>query len=64
MRVRDAVSIMIVTAVIVLLGMFKVIGFRLVPKCQEDAVLVGYVSFEAGRWKHYECGPALDDFTP
>ena len=35
----------------------------LVPRCVEDAVLVGLGDFEAGTWSSYECGPAADDFT-
>ena len=33
-----------------------------IPKCQEDVVLVGMGNFEDGRWDYYTCGPALDDF--
>jgi len=36
---------------------------RPVPRCQEDAVLVGEGDFNKGRWTGYVCGPALDDFA-
>jgi hypothetical protein len=32
------------------------------PRCPEDAVLVGVGDFSNGTWQGYECGPALDDF--
>ncbi len=32
------------------------------PKCQEDAVLVGIGNFYQGRWSSYICGPAVDDY--
>ena len=37
--------------------------YRVIPQCQEDAVLVGVGDFENGRWTRYVCGPALDDCT-
>lgn len=33
-----------------------------VPRCPEDAVLVGQGDYDDGRWTAYVCGPALDDF--
>lgn len=36
---------------------------RPVPRCPEDAVLVGLGEFEGGRWTTYRCGPALDDYA-
>lgn len=36
-------------------------GFRAVPRCEEDAVLVGTGQFEDGRWSAYTCGPAAGD---
>lgn len=35
---------------------------RVVPACEEDAVLIGAGDFEHGRWSAYECGPAVDDY--
>ena len=32
------------------------------PRCTEDAVLVGIGDFEDGRWTAYACGPAVDDY--
>jgi hypothetical protein len=32
------------------------------PRCQEDAVLIGTGAFDAGRWSAYVCGPAVDDY--
>ena len=32
------------------------------PRCPEDAVLVGVGSFDDGRWTEYQCGPAVDDY--
>ena len=34
---------------------------RVLPRCPEDAVLVGAGQFKNGRWDFYECGPAVDD---
>lgn len=34
------------------------------PRCEEDAVIVGAGDFTAGLWSEYVCGPALDDFRP
>lgn len=34
----------------------------MLPKCQEDEVLVGVGDFAYGHWTAYECGPAVDDF--
>ena len=36
----------------------------IIPKCPEDAVLIGTGNFEDGRWDRYTCGPAVDDFDP
>lgn len=33
-----------------------------IPRCTEDAVLVGTGSFDNGRWSAYVCGPAVDDY--
>lgn len=33
-----------------------------VSACAEDVVLIGVGDFENGRWSHYQCGPALDDY--
>ena len=32
------------------------------PRCPEDAVIIGVGAFDAGRWDRYVCGPALDDW--
>ena len=37
-------------------------GLRFVPRCQEDAVIVGMGDFNHGRWSEHVCGPSLDDF--
>lgn len=34
-----------------------------IPRCPEDAVLVGAGEFDEGHWSRYTCGPAVDDFT-
>lgn len=34
----------------------------MLPRCTEDAVLVGTGSFDDGRWTEYQCGPAVDDY--
>jgi hypothetical protein len=39
-------------------------GRATLPRCQEDAVLIGRGDFDDGRWSAYECGPAVDDFAP
>ena len=40
-------------------------GYRLLPSCPEDSVLVGAGEFEStGLWDRYECGPAVDDYRP
>lgn len=31
------------------------------PRCEEDAVIVGNGEFADGYWSRYECGPSLDD---
>jgi len=36
---------------------------RVIPVCQEDAVLLGAGSFENGRYSTYVCGPAADDYS-
>ena len=45
------------------IGMWFALGYRQMPRCQEDAVVIGIGSFDAGRWSRYECGPAVDDFV-
>ena len=37
---------------------------RTIPRCQEDAMLIGTGQFEGGAWTAYECGPAVDDYLP
>lgn len=34
-----------------------------VPRCVEDAVIVGFGEFENGYWEYYQCGPSRDDYT-
>lgn len=36
---------------------------RVLPACEEDAVLIGTGAFDAGRWTAYVCGPAVDDYS-
>lgn len=33
------------------------------PRCEEDAVLIGAGAFQDGRWSAYVCGPAADDYA-
>lgn len=33
------------------------------PRCPEDAVLIGSGSFDGGRYSSYVCGPAVDDYS-
>lgn len=33
-----------------------------IPRCQEDAVLMGVDDFHDGRWTRYVCGPSVDDY--
>ena len=37
-------------------------NLRPVPRCFEDSVLIGTGQFSQGRWTHYVCGPAVDDY--
>ncbi len=32
-----------------------------IPACEEDELLTGYGSFDAGHWSAYRCGPVADD---
>lgn len=59
------VGITVVVAALVLFGTFMGddLPNREVPRCNEDAVLVGEGRFEFGAWTQYRCGPALDDFA-
>ena len=34
----------------------------LMPRCQEDVVIIGYGQFDNGIWSDYGCGPAVDDY--
>ena len=34
----------------------------MLPRCEEDVVVVGMGHFVNGRWSRYVCGPSLDDF--
>lgn len=36
---------------------------RYIPRCAEDAVLIGAGAFVNGRWSRYRCGPAVDDYS-
>ncbi len=31
------------------------------PRCEEDATLMGTGAFIGGQWSAYVCGPAVDD---
>ncbi len=55
-------AILALTIVALLVSPLFSIRLRIVPKCQEDVVLVGYGGFERGVWTRYECGPAVDDY--
>jgi hypothetical protein len=46
-----------------LLGGLFLAGNRFVPRCSEDAVIVGAGKFEGGRWSEYVCGPATDEYA-
>ena len=57
----------IVAGVISILGIGASVALPqepVIPQCPEDAVLVGVGEFESGRWAAYECGPAVDDYSP
>jgi|GEM_PF-5413948 len=34
------------------------------PRCVEDAVIIGSGDFVDGLWSTYICGPSVDDYTP
>ena len=34
----------------------------LMPRCQEDVVIIGYGQFDDGIWSDYGCGPAVDNY--
>lgn len=53
-----AMSILIIVSMVIL-----ALPLRSIPVCMEDVVLVGYGSFEDGRYAYYACGPALDDYV-
>lgn len=36
---------------------------RSLPRCEEDAVLIGIGAFQDGRWSAYRCGPAVDGLS-
>ena len=54
-------AVLLIIVVIAGLGYAAVIMVT-IPRCQEDVVLIGENTFDAGRWSHYRCGPAVDDF--
>lgn len=35
----------------------------IIPRCPEDATIIGFGEYEDGRWDHYSCGPALDELS-
>ncbi len=66
MNIRQVVSSLslIIIALVFLLTLS--IALRLnptLPRCYEDAVLVGAGQFENGQWDNYICGPSFDDYT-
>lgn len=64
-EVKGAVIILLTLITLGILLGFAVrqAGFRQVPVCEEDAVLVGMGPFENGRWDSYVCGPSADDYV-
>ena len=66
---KDGIRMVLFTTLLLLIFAFSYQGrqvektHRVVPACQEDAVLIGAGDFDGGRWDWYECGPAVDDFT-
>ncbi|MCK5127379.1 MAG: hypothetical protein KAR42_14080 [candidate division Zixibacteria bacterium] len=57
------IALILAVALTLLTGALET-GLRAVPRCPEDAVLVGAGQFESGYWDSYECGPAYDDYLP
>lgn len=43
-------------------GVMGALSVPIVPRCEEDAVLIGVGDFDNGRWSAHECGPAVDDY--
>lgn len=64
---RDlAESALLALALFALIVFAANVGYRAddsMPRCTEDAVLVGAGDFENGRWDRYACGPSVDDYT-
>ena len=60
---KHMVGLLIIVLVLFFLLLGGTIGYMtVIPRCQEDVVLVGTGRFESGRWSSYVCGPAADDF--
>lgn len=58
-----------VLIVIFILGLSIIIGTAALisesmamPRCSEDAIIIGGGDFVDGRWTYYSCGPARDDY--
>ena len=60
-KLDKAMTVLLGVLLVVLLAVLVASAPAPLPKCQEDAVIVGYGQFEKGVWTEYRCGPALDD---
>lgn len=61
---RDAITGILAAAVLVAAAVLGSLAAPQLPRCPEDAVLIGVGAFQSGAWSRYVCGPAVDDYAP
>jgi hypothetical protein len=61
MKQHRAARVAAILALVVVAALAGASTGRAIPRCEEDAVLIGTGDFHAGQWTAYQCGPAVDD---
>lgn len=62
---KETMFVSILLAIVIAIGIVgctPIFGMQYIPKCAEDAVLIGMGDFDNSRYTRYVCGPAMDDF--
>ena len=63
MKLLESLFAFVIIFIIVFFGFLALADWQHsdIPRCDEDATIVGTGEYAHGRWSGYVCGPSVDD---
>ena len=63
MKLLESLFAFVIIFSIVFFGFLAMVDWQHsdIPRCDEDAVIIGAGEYANGRWSQYVCGPSVDD---